>query len=37
MGDRWVAFVLRKNAFRMLRGLIDWLMVRTRPVDVDDL
>ncbi|MDT5387324.1 MAG: hypothetical protein QOE04_965, partial [Mycobacterium sp.] len=27
MGDRWVAFMLRKNAFRMLRGLIDWLMV----------
>jgi hypothetical protein len=30
MGDRWVAFVLRKSAFRMLRGLINWLMV-ARP------
>jgi hypothetical protein len=29
--------MLRKNAFRMLRGLIDWLMVATRPVDLDDL
>jgi hypothetical protein len=27
MGDRWVALVLRKSAFRMLRGLINWLMV----------